>query len=295
MDSFFFGISLTCFVGSYVVAMLLDLTRSVVQIPGRGLLTIGFTVAGLFAHGVYLVARALGQNSAGDMGTLAGWYDWSLLVAWGMAACFLILYLRRPDTSVGLFLLPAVLLVVALASLTRDWTPFSRVEAVGLWRSVHGLAMMVGVAAVLLGFIAGLMYLTQAHRLKSKQAGRRRLKLPALEWLQGMNRHCLVVSTVAVAIGVLAGVVMNLNQWGNVAWNEGGVVFPLILFAWLLAATSVEFFYRPARQGRKIVYLTLASFGFLVLAMYGVLSSEHGRNSVDTLSVYASPALGEKS
>jgi len=295
MDSFFFGISLTCFVGSYVVAMVLDLTRSAVQIPGRGLLTIGFTVAGLFAHGVYLVARAVGQNSAGDIGTLAGWYDWSLLVAWGMAACFLILYLRRPDTSVGIFLLPAVLLVVGLASLTRDWAPFSRVEAVGLWRSVHGLAMMVGAAAVLLGFIAGLMYLTQAHRLKSKQAGRRRLKLPALEWLQGMNRHCLVVSTVAVAIGVLAGVVMNLNQWGNVPWTEGGVVLPLILFAWLLAATSVEFFYRPARQGRKIVYLTLASFGFLVLAMYGVLSSEHGRHAVDRLSVAAAPAVGEKS
>jgi ABC-type uncharacterized transport system permease subunit len=295
MDSFFFGISLTCFVGSYVVAMLLDLTRSAVRIPGRGLLTIAFTAAGLFAHGAYLIARAVGQNTGGESGMLAGWYDWSLLVAWGMAACFLILYLRRPDTSVGLFLLPAVLVVVALASLTRDWAPFSRVEAVGLWRSVHGLAMMVGAAAVLLGFIAGLMYLTQAHRLKSKQAGRRRLKLPALEWLQGMNRHCLVVSTIAVAIGVLAGVVMNLNQWGNVPWTEGGVVLPLILFAWLVAATSVEFFYRPARQGRKIVYLTLASFGFLVLAMYGVLSSEHGRNSVETLSGYAVPTLGEKS
>lgn len=295
MDSFFFGISLTCFVGSYIVAMLLDLTRSAVRVPGRGLLTIVFTVAGLFSQAAYLVARAVGQNTAGDVGTLAGWYDWSLLVAWGMATCFLILYLRRPDTSVGLFLLPAVLVVVGLASLTRDWAPFSRVEAVGLWRTVHGLAMMVGAAAVLLGFIAGLMYLTQAHRLKSKQAGRRRLKLPALEWLQGMNRHCLVASTVAVAIGVLAGVVMNLNQWGNVAWNEGGVVFPLILFAWLLAATLVEFFYRPAREGRKIVYLTLASFGFLVLAMYGVLSSEHGRHAVDTVSVNAAPAVGEQS
>lgn len=295
MDSFFFGISLTCFVGSYVVAMLLDLTRSAVQIPGRALLTIGFTVAGLFSHGAYLIARAVGQNTAGDIGTLAGWYDWSLLVAWGMAACFLILYLRRPDTSVGLFLLPTVLAVVGLAALTRDWAPFSRVEAVGVWRTVHGLAMMVGAAAVLLGFIAGLMYLTQAHRLKSKQAGRRRLKLPALEWLQGMNRHCLVVSTIAVAIGVLAGVVMNLNQWGNVPWSEGGVVLPLVLFGWLVAATSVEFFYRPAREGRKIVYLTLASFGFLVLAMYGVLSSEHGRNSADSLSVKAAPAVGEKS
>jgi hypothetical protein len=47
-------------------------------------------------------------------------------------------------------------------------------------------------------------------------------------------------------------------------------------------ATAVEFLYKPARQGRKIVYLTLASFGFLALAMYGILSSEHGRQPVQT-------------
>jgi uncharacterized membrane protein len=282
MQNFFHGITLTCFVGSYIVAMLLDLTRSAVTIPGRGLLTILFTFAGLFSQAVYLIVRAVGQSGTGDAGLLAGWYDWSLLVAWGLAACFLILYLRRPDTSVGLFLLPPVLILVGLASLTRSWQPFTRVEAVGLWRSVHGLAMMVGTAAVLMGFIAGLMYLTQSWRLKSKQAGGGRLKLPTLERLQAMNRHCLVVSTIAVGIGLLAGVVMNLNQWGAVAWSEGGVIFSLVLLVWLLMATAVEFLYKPARQGRKIVYLTLASFGFLVLAMYGILSSEHGRQPVVT-------------
>jgi hypothetical protein len=279
MQHFLHGITVTCFVGSYLVAMLLDLTRSVVTIPGRAVMTIGFTVAGLFAQAVYLIVRAAGQNAVAETGLLAGWYDWSLLVAWGLAACFLTLYLRRPDTSVGLFLLPPVLLLVGLASLTRTWAPFSRVEAVGLWRSIHGLAMMVGTAAVLMGFIAGLMYLTQAYRLKTKQAGGRRLRLPTLERLQTMNRHCLVVSTVAVGIGLLAGVIMNLNRWGNVAWTEGGVILSLVLLIWLMAATAVEFFYPPARQGRKIVYLTLASFGFLVLAMYGILSSEHGRQT----------------
>jgi hypothetical protein len=52
-----------------------------------------------------------------------------------------------------------------------------------------------------------------------------------------------------------------------------------VLLVWLVSATTVEFFYRPARQGRKIVYLTLASFGFLVLAMFGILTSEHGRQN----------------
>lgn len=291
MQNFFYGITLTCFVGSYVVAMLLDLTRSLVTVPGRAVMTIGFTVAGLFAHAVYLIVRAVGQNVTAETGLMAGWYDWALLVAWGLAACFLTLYLRRPDTSVGLFLLPPVLLLIALASLTRSWEPFSRVEAVGLWRSVHGLAMMVGTAAVLMGFIAGLMYLTQAYRLKAKQAGGRRLRLPTLERLQAMNRHCLVVSTIAVGVGLLSGVIMNLNRWGNVAWTEGGVILSLVLLVWLLSATAVEFFYRPARQGRKIVYLTLASFGFLVLAMYGILSSEHGRGTAESTMQAAGVAV----
>lgn len=281
MQSFLGGISVTCFVGSYVVAMLLDASRAVGKLPGRGVLTIGFTVAGLFTQAVYLIVRAVGENQPGDRGLLAGWHDWSLLVAWGLAACFLALYLRRPDTSVGLFLLPPVLVLVALAWPMRNWEPFTRDEAVGLWRMAHGLAMMVGTAAVLMGFLAGLMYLTQAHRLRNKQAGRAGLRLPTLERLQAMNRHCLVVSTIAVGIGLLAGIVMNLNRWGNVSWSGGGVILSLILLVWLLAATAVEFFYRPARQGRKIVYLTLASFGFLVLAIYGTLSSEHARGPAD--------------
>lgn len=279
MDEFLRGISVTCFVGSYVVALLLELSRSIVRVPGRGLLTIVFTVAGLFAQGIYLLVRASELRVGADTGLFAGWYDWSLLVAWALAACYLVLYLRRPDTIVGYFLLPCVLALVGMALMTRNWTPFSRVEAVGVWRSVHALAMTVGAAAVLMGFIAGLMYLTKAWRLKAKQAGSTTLRLPTLERLQLMNRQSLVVSTIAVGVGLFSGVVMNLNRWGYVSWVEGGVILSCVLFVWLLLATCVEFFYVPAREGRKVVYLTLASFGFLVVTMIGVFSSDHGRST----------------
>jgi len=284
MEDFLRGISVTCFVGSYSVALLLELTRSVVRVPGRGLFTIAFTVAGLFSHGVYLISHAMRHGAGPDMGLFAGWYDWSLLVAWGLAACYLVQYLRRPDTIVGYFLLPSVLLLVGLALLTRDWAPFSKTEAVSVWRSVHALAMTVGAASVLMGVIAGLMYLTKAWRLKAKHAGDSALRLPNLERLQLLNRQCLVVSTIAVGIGLFSGVVMNLNQWGYVAWGEGGVILSGVLFLWLVIATAAEFFYMPARQGRKVVYLTLASFGFLVLTMIGVLSGDHGRSAAEEVS-----------
>ncbi len=149
------GISVSCFVSSYVVALLLELSRFWGKVPGRTLLTIGFIVAGLLAQGLYLFALGQEYTAGVENGLFAGWYDWSLLVAWAMAACYLVLFLRRPDTTVGIFLLPSVLALIALARLTRDWLPFSRVEAIGFWRTIHALAMTVGAAAVLMGFIAG--------------------------------------------------------------------------------------------------------------------------------------------
>ena len=271
-------ISVTCFFTSYLVVLVLELLRILGRIPGRGLLVIVMTAIGLFTHITYLLLRA----SAGpeDAGRLATWSDWSLLLALIMAVCFLAFYLRRPDTIISFFFLPAVLALIGLSLAVRDFTPFSRSEAVDLWRSVHGLAMLIGSGAVLVGFLAGVMYLVQSWRLKRKHAGSG-LRLPTLETLARWNRRCLIASTAAVAIGFLAGVVMNLNRWGYVGWTDRGVLLSIVLLVWLAAATSVEFFYTRASPGRKAVYFTLASLGFLILAMAGVLSGPHGKADED--------------
>jgi ABC-type uncharacterized transport system permease subunit len=171
--------------------------------------------------------------------------------------------------------------LIGLAIAVRDQAPFTRTEAVDVWRSVHALAMMVGSGAVLIGFLAGVMYLMKSWRLKRKRAGSA-LRLPTLESLGRLNRRCLVISMIAVGVGVLAGVVMNLNRWGHVGWADRGVLLSMLLFLWLVAATSLEFFYKPASHGRKAVYLTLASLGFLILAMFEVLSTAHGQAGNET-------------
>ena len=64
-----------------------------------------------------------------------------------------------------------ILVLIALAVAVRDMTPFTRNEAVGIWRSIHGLGMGIGTGAVLVGFLAGVMYLVKSSRLKRKRAG----------------------------------------------------------------------------------------------------------------------------
>lgn len=274
-------VTVSCFVGSYLIAMALELTRPMVRIPARTVLIATITLLGLVLQAIYLSTLARPEvDGAGGMlsepGLFADWYSWSLLLAWAVAMVYFVLLLRRPETTIGYFLIPPVLGLIFLAVMVRQWAPFNRAEAASLWRMIHGIAMLLGAAAVLIGFVVGLMYLVQSMRLKRKQPGSRGLRLPTLEWLQKLSRGTLVFSTVAVAGGTLAGVIMTLNAQGEVSWTSRGILLPVCLLVWLLAATVIEFFYRPARQGRKVAYLTLASFGFLILAMAGVLASGHG-------------------
>ena len=50
-------------------------------------------------------------------------------------------------------------------------------------------------------------------------------------------------------------------------WNDPVIITSGILFVWLIAATVFEWTYKPAQQGKKVAYLTLASFVMLSLVM----------------------------
>ncbi len=256
-------ISITCFFTSYLVVLVLELLRLLGRIPGRALLVIVMTVIGLFTHISYLMLRATEGSKAvgGDVGLLATWSDWSLLLALGLAVCFFVLYLRRPDTIVSFFFLPAVMALIGVAIAVRDLAPFTRNEAVGVWRSAHALAMMVGSVAVLIGFLAGVMYLVQSWRLKHKRAGST-FRLPTLESLGRLNRRCLVISTTAVAVGLLAGVVMNLNRWGHVVWTDRGVLLSMLLLR-LVGRRDILGIFLQASQSRSQSGLSdVSEFGF---------------------------------
>ena len=49
--------------------------------------------------------------------------------------------------------------------------------------------------------------------------------------------------------------------------------------AGLLAATAFEWLYKPAQQGRKVAYLTVASFVFLAIVMAMLVGSRHAQAS----------------
>jgi hypothetical protein len=280
-----------CFAASYAVALLAELSRLLFRAPLRHMVTVGFTAAGLFAHSVYLVMRATPDASSPP---LSGWFDWLLLIAWGVTVAYLAWTVWRPQATVGIFLLPLALALIALATRFRGPEQFPRGEALYVWGIVHGMALLLGTVVVLLGFVAGVMYLVQSYRLKRKLLPRQGFKLPSLEWLQRVNKNSLVLSSCLLAAGLVAGTVLNLIKGrGGLPWTDPVIWTSGILFLWLIAVMVFEWLYRPAQQGRKVAYLTIGSFVFLALVLGITLLGPSQHATSPGTAAGSSPTVGD--
>jgi ABC-type uncharacterized transport system permease subunit len=272
------GVQLFCFAASYAVALVVESGRLFFRAPVRPIVGLVIGGIGLFAHTVYLVNEARHASPAAGELPLSSWKYWCLMAAWVLVAAYLAMSAKRSARTLGVFILPLVFLLIGVA-----WwfpalaEPFPRDQAYRYWSIVHGVALLLGTVVVMLGFVAGLMYLVQSYRLKHKLAPGRGLQLPSLEWLQRMNEDSFVLSTCLLAAGLISGVVLNLIRQTSantgLPWTDPVVWTSGLLFAWLAASSIFNFVYKPARQGQKVAYLTVASFVFLGLALGVVLFS----------------------
>jgi ABC-type uncharacterized transport system permease subunit len=261
------GVSTICFAASYAVALALEVSRLLFRSGVRGVVMLGFAGAGLLAHTAFLYYRALSAAGA----PLSSEQDWFLVAAWVLVVVYLYLAILHPRVPFGLFLLPLVLGLIAAATFLAQTQPLAREPASRIWGAIHGISIVLATVAVLVGFVAGLMYLGQTRRLKRKHPAAVRLRLPSLEWLQWANGRAIVASVVMLGLGVLSGMILNRINLGSEAerldWSDPVVLSTWLMFFWLLSAVVLSTFHRPVRQGRRVAYLTVASFVFLVMML----------------------------
>jgi ABC-type uncharacterized transport system permease subunit len=261
MDS---SVNMMCFTASYAVALALELLGLWTRPRWRRLAVVAAAAAGIVAHTWYL-----GRSAAhAPWAPLSSPHDWYLAAAWMLAVIYVTMVLYYPRASVGVFLLPVVLGLCAAARYAST-EPLAGFAAPRFWGRIHGVFLMLGTVAVLLGFVAGLMYLLQSYRLKHKALADDRFRLPSLEWLERINGRSLGAAAFLVAIGFFTGILTRTAQAdsGGVPWTDPVVLSLSGMFTWLIAAEAFRLAYPAARRGRKVAYLTLAAFVFLILTL----------------------------
>lgn len=278
-------ISITCFAASYFVVLLLEVSRMFFRSGVRGVLMVGFAVAGVAAQLIYMLVRWQQHGHA----ILSSESDWYLLAALALMLFYLFVAYYHAKQSLGVFFLPVVLGLIAVGTLVADTKPFPKAQDMAVWATVHGLCLVVGSAGVMVGFVSGVMYLIQAWRLKHKKLPRPGLRLPSLEWLQNTATRAIPFSLLFLLGGFLSGLMLSKRVHGEIWWTDPVVVSSCVLVGWMLLSATFNAVYKPARQGRKVAYLTLANFLFLLFALGGfLLSPKHGKAQAEPS---ATPAI----
>src|SRR5215813_10226721 len=199
-----------CFAASYAVALSLELWHLYHRRPIHRVMANVFGGAGLLAHTIYLAVQR----------PPLGWqYGLLLVLAWILAIFYLYGSIHHARQAWGIFVLPVVLALVVLAGVFGPPTDADGGRVTGLFslndRELLGIAhatlLVMAAVGVCVGFVASLMYLVQAHRLKAKALPGQGLRLPSLERLETMNRRALTLAFPLLTVGVLPAMVLRGN------------------------------------------------------------------------------------
>ena len=279
MNEFVAGISVVCFAASYAVALACEASRLLFRSGVRGAAMVGFAVAGLLAHSLFLLWRAFHEPSV----PLSSEFDWYLLAAWMLAGGSLWLTLANPKTPVGLFFFPIVLLLIGRAEMSSR-EPFPQSPATQAWVIIHGSFNLAASVAVAVGAVAGLMWLIQAGRLTRKTTPVRGFRMPSLEKLAALSSRSGLVAATTGSAGFLSGIVLNAitQQHGlleTVPWNDPVVLRMGLLVAWLAVAAVVSRLLVKRPEGPRVTaWLSLVSLVVLAVSMtWGLVgTTRHG-------------------
>ena len=76
-------------------------------------------------------------------------------------------------------------------------------------------------------------------------------------------------------------------SYGVVLWSDPVVWSSTLLATWMAIVAIFNFTYKPARQGRKVAYLTMGTFLFLAMTLAALLAGH--RQGSDSSGPSANP------
>ncbi|MBS2022333.1 MAG: cytochrome c biogenesis protein CcsA [Deltaproteobacteria bacterium] len=254
---------------AYIAAAVVYLTwlvrpREALVGPGRYLL-----LGGLVAHlGSF---PALWLASAGPRVWTAG-HLFSLLAAATVAAYLLLDWKYRVPVA-GAFAAPLTVAAMIPAHLVPTQ---AREVAPGIAHlfllPLHVGSAVAGSVAVSLAFVLAVVYLASERRLKKKQATWLLARLPSLELIDRLGWRLAVWGFIFLSLTIATGSFVSRAQTGTLLPFAAKQAFALL--AWGLLAVLIQARLVAGWRGRRVSWLVVIGFVFLVGSYAGLLSQE---------------------
>lgn len=260
-------ITIFCFAASYAVALLVELIQLAGPRRVHRFVAAGFAAAGILAQTLYLTVQKP---------TLGTRFGSLLFLAWILALFYLYGSIHHRKLAWGVFVLPLVLGLVVLAAAFApmvgiDTSAVSDIELNSpdwerFWGLLHGSLLLLAAVGICVGFLASVMYLVQAHRLRVKTPPGQGLRLLSLERLEAMNRRAINGAFPLLTLGVLVGAVLMWQTGDRLhGWLDPKVLGAIVL--WFVFALLLYLRYGVHLQGRRLAVWTIIAFALLLLTL----------------------------
>lgn len=229
----------------------------------------------IYRWGVASLAAALGSHTLGlalticALGRLpvATLGESLLLLSWVLAGIFLVLDRGLGVRVLGALAAPLLAVMVSGSLLLPGGQGALPPLLNSFWVYLHVALSFIGVAALSLAGLAGLLYLVQERQIKGKKFGFFYRRLPSLEHLDSLNHWCLTLGFPLLTVGLITGALYAQYHLGSFFNYDPKEI--LALLAWMIYAVLLHERLAVGWRGRRAALLALCGFGVLVVTLVG--------------------------
>ncbi len=249
---------------SYLCAFLLEAGRLLWPAKGWRVAGLGFGAAGLFAHTAYLLVQH--PSPAVPYGSV-------LLLAWVLALFSFYGTVHHAKQAWAVFVLPVVIGLVALSRVLLTAEPEHAAFDLAAWASgdrfwggVHGVLILLASVGVSISFLASMMYLIQARRLRRKVAPGTVTPMLNLERLETMNRRALNGAFPMLTAGLLVGTLL-VPHGPSLSDNWLSLKVLSTAGLWLVFLVLLYLRYGVHVPARRLALFSVVAFSLLLVAL----------------------------
>ncbi|MCK4840060.1 MAG: cytochrome c biogenesis protein CcsA [Desulfobulbaceae bacterium] len=174
---------------------------------------------------------------------------------------------RYKVKNFGVFVSPIITILMLVAALaSQDMTIELAPALQSIWLPIHAGVALMAYGFLALAFCGGIMYLLQEWEIKSKRFGFFYSRLPSLEALDSLNRHCLASGFPLMTLGIITG--MLWTKQGTGAYWQWDPKETLSLITWLIYAAIIHLRFTLGWRRRRAAIMVIAGFVIALLTLY---------------------------
>jgi HemX protein len=208
--------------------------------------------AGLLFQTIFLVQRGVAIGHC----PLTNLFEVLIFLSWSITLFYFLIGHGYRISLLGSFTGPLVAAIQLTALLAVTDTPHSPFQPHPVWVEWHAALCIMAYAAFALAGVAGVMFLAQEHRLKTRRLGTGFYEMPPITALATVNVRLIWVGAALLTVGLVSARALN-PQVAPKIWIWGGSLWLVYL---LLPLTR--------RWGpRRLALLSAVAFVISVVAL----------------------------